>query len=144
MFNKLAFIAIVILSSLFLSVNIYLTQRQPPYFFEFMYERNERAAVHFIKKIAGQPYFGHQLDYFMSLYGASFAQKVSADDSVKTEEIKRLETLLETQKDARDVFVKLAIAHHEDNNDKKAREYYQHAKRIDPEVYIDILEKDLR
>jgi tetratricopeptide (TPR) repeat protein len=104
-------------------------------------QQKKSDAVLFLKKIKGTKEFPQQLNYYKSIYGQDIEKEVFAEEIKRKEEIKKLETILEKNQKARDVLLKLAILYFEDENFKKAQEYYQRAKEIDPMVKVEELEK---
>jgi tetratricopeptide (TPR) repeat protein len=95
----------------------------------------------FLKKIKRTKEFPQQLNYYKNIYGQDIEKEVFTEEIKRKEEIKKLEIILQKNQKARDVLVRLAILYFEDEDFKKAKEYYQRAKEVDPMVKVEELER---
>ena len=141
MTKKILKVFIFFLLAAFVLINFYSFQVFQPLFFSLINTQRKSDAVLFLKKIKKHKEFNQQLVYFKNLYGPEIEKDVFEEEIKRKREIKKLETLLQKNEKARDVLLKLAILYFEDENFKKAKEYYQKAKKIDPQIKIEELEK---
>lgn len=136
--------AFYILTSLFfiyVLINVYAGQSFDPLFFKLTAGQNQTDALMFLTKIKNTKDFSTQLAVLTRVYGPALAAGLEAKKEVRRGQIARLENLLQKNSRARDVLVKLAILYYQDNQPSRAKNYYQQAKTIDPEIQIDELAK---
>jgi len=141
MTRKIFYAIILLIIGFFTLINVYSSQILHPLFFNLVNQQKKSDAVVFLKKIKGTKEFPQQLNYYKNIYGGEIEKEVFAEEVRRKEEIRKLETLLQKNEKARDVLVRLAILYFEDEDFKKAKEYYQKAKEIDPMVKVGELEK---
>lgn len=126
---------------LFLIINVYSSQALDPLFFNLVTRLEKKDAVTFLKKIEKTEDFVSQLAVFQRVYSQSILSNLEQDTIARKKEINQLEAILTRNPKARDALVKLAILYFENDNRSKAKEYYQQAKTIDPEVKVNQLEQ---
>lgn len=143
MIKKIFFLILLIVLGLFVFSNIYSSQFFPPLLFTLVNQQKRSDAILFLKKIKKTKEFPQQLNYYKNIYGQEIEKEVFAEELKRKEEIKKLKMLLKKNQKARDVLVKLAILYFEEEDFKKAKEYYQKAKEVDPQIKIEELEKIL-
>lgn len=141
MTKKILFPIIIIIFSLFIFINLSASQSPPSLFLNLVNQQKKSEAILFLKKIKKTKEFSQQLEYFKNIYGKTIEKEVFAEEEKRRKEIKKLESLLEKNEKARDVLINLAVLYFKEKDFKKAKEYYQKAKGIDPMVKIDDLEK---
>lgn len=139
--KKIFFLLTFIIGIFFLLVNILSSQTVYPLFFSLVNQPKKREAILFLRKIKGTKEFPNQLAYFKKIYGKEIEKEVFAEEIKRKEEIKKFETLLQKNKKARDILLKLAGLYFEDGNFKKAKDYYLKAKEVDPQIKVEGLEK---
>lgn len=127
---------------IFVSVNIYSSQNHPKLFFDLLIKRELKSAVSFLKRIQRRQEFRNQLQYFESQHGEAIVPLVFEDMKRREDEITRLKRVLEQNKDARDVLVKIALLYAREDNLTEAQKYYKKAKALDPLIEIEELEQD--
>lgn len=121
-------------------LNIFTTQNVSPLFSGLVFENQKSAVIGFLRTIKNQPYFKSQLSYFKAVYGEEIESAVFSDTSRRVQLIKQYESLLTHNPKSRNLLIALTTLYLDENNFKKARQYYQKAKSVDPDVYIDKLE----
>lgn len=141
MTKKILLPSIFLVLTAFVLVNLYSSQVLHPLLFNLVNNQKKPDAILFLKKIKGTKEFPQQLQYYKSIYGERIEKEVFAQEIKRQEEIKKLEIVLQKNEKARDVLVRLAILYFEDGNLKKAKDYYQKAKEVDPMVKVEELEK---
>ncbi|HLD26878.1 MAG TPA: hypothetical protein VJB63_02905 [Patescibacteria group bacterium] len=122
-------------------LNIYASQQFNSLFFHLVTRQKKDDAVLFLKKIQKTAYFSDQLSVFTRLYGASIQEDLQKETEERDKKISQLEALLEKNKYARDVLIKLALLYYENDHPSRAKNYYQKAQTIDPEININELDK---
>jgi len=122
---------IILIASFFLILNILVSQAISPLFLQLLNNQYQSTVI-FLKKIKNQPFFTQELKKFRSLFGKKIDYDVFEEDIKRNEEIKKLESLLKKNPQARDVLYRLYLLYQEEGNNKKANEYYRRAKEVDP------------
>lgn len=121
-------------------INIFASQYFHPLFFKLTIKQNKTDALVFLKKIAKTKDYPTQLAVFTRIYGSSIKTDLAREKETRRRQIVELKALLAKNTNARDVLTKLALLYLEDGDRSKAKEYYQKAKGIDPEIKIFELE----
>lgn len=137
----------ILLFFVYVTLNIYASQDFNPLFFHLVERKSKSDAVTFLKKIQNTAYFSDQsrlyrdqLAIFTYLYGSSINNELNKEKESRSKTIAHLEDLLNLNPHGRDVLVQLAILYYENNQPSRAKNYYQQAKTIDPEIAIPQLE----
>jgi len=141
MIKKIFLPSVFFVFTVYVLINIFSSQTVNGLFFNLVNQQKKPDAILFLKKIKETKEFPQQFQYFKNIYGQDIEKEVFADETKRKEEIKKFEALLQKNPKARDVLVRLAILYFEDGNFKKAKEYYQRAKEVDPMVKVVQLEK---
>ncbi len=120
---------------------MYASQTVDPLFFHLATRRDKNDALVFLKKIQKTAYYSDQLSVLTHWYGTSLQDDLQKETKERNEKIIQLEALLEKNKYARDVLIKLAILYYENDQLSRAKNYYEKALTIDPEIKVSELEK---
>jgi len=116
---------------LILTLNLISSQSVSPLFLGVI-NRDYQATVTYLKKIKPLPIFSHELNKFKNIFGEKIEIDVFAKEQKIKAEIKKLETILEKNPDARDVLYQLYLLYQQIGNEKKANLYLKRAKTVDP------------
>lgn len=130
--KRLTFIMFAILI-VFLSLNLYFSQKISPIFFR-MANNDKKAAVEFLQKIRQATDFPQQLKYYENIYGTSLKTEVFAEELEREIKIKKLEQILEKNHQSRDVLYGLYLLYKEKGDKKIAEKYLSLVKEVDPTV----------
>jgi len=128
---KIKTILSVFLLAILLLLNIVYSQNISPLFFDFSNEEREPSAL-FLKNIKSLPEFNNLLSRFQRIFDPSFERLVFAEEKERTAEIEKLNTVLEKNSKARDVFYGLSLLYKEEGNKAKSEGYLKKAVEIDP------------
>lgn len=118
---------------LFLSINIFFSQKISPIFFGLV-NNDKKSVVAFLQKIINNNNFENQLKYFEKIFGPSLKNDVFAKKLQREIKIKELEQILEKNPQSRDVLYGLYLLNLEKESQKTAEKYLRLAKEIDPEI----------
>lgn len=139
---------VIFLFFVYAVLNVYASQSFNPLFFHLVERQHKSDAVAFLKKIQNTAYFSDQsrlyrdqLLVFTRMYGQSIIHDLSAEKESRINAIAKFERLLEKNPRGRDVLIQLAILYDENDQPSRAKNYYQQAKTIDPEIKIPQLDK---
>lgn len=132
---------LLFIGTVYLVINIYLTQSLPPLFYNLVNKNEAKNAVEFLKKINKDDSFADQLSYYKSEVATNIENQVLEDYNRRKIELSEYEKLLVKNDKSRDILVKLALLNYENENIKGAFDYYQKAKVLDPLLNITTLEK---
>ncbi len=127
--KKAVYIAIVGLLLMFLMLNIASSQAISPLYFGLV-KGNTQAAVSFLQKISRSSGF----NYYKGLFSADVQKQFTAEETKLDNQIKKLESLLQKNPNARDVLYNLHLLYTRVGNDNKAQEYLKRAQEIDPTI----------
>ncbi|MCX7955498.1 MAG: hypothetical protein N2593_00070 [Patescibacteria group bacterium] len=116
---------------LFLISNMFFSQNINSLFIKIV-NFEKKPTIEFLKKIAEKPYFEKQLLYFENIFQESLKNSVFKEKNELNDKIKKLEQILEKNPKSRDVLYSLSVLYHQKKDEKKANEYFQKAKEIDP------------
>ncbi|MCS6956590.1 MAG: hypothetical protein NZM02_01960 [Patescibacteria group bacterium] len=119
------------LLGLFLIFNVFFSQNTNSLFVNVV-SFEKKSIVEFLKKIKNEKYFEKQLLYFENIFQESLKNDVFKEENELNDKIKKLEQILEKNPKSKDVLYSLSILYKQKNNEKKANEYFQKAKEIDP------------
>lgn len=118
---------------IFLFLNITYSQFVSPIYTSLVAGKR-LSAIEYLKRIKALRQFQQELAVYKKIYGDSIEEEVFRDDFERKKTIARLEQLLKQNSKARDVLYRLYLLHKEDGNEKKAAEYLQKAKDVDPTI----------
>lgn len=118
---------------LFLVANIVLSQMISPLYFTFA-KKESQAIVPFLVSIKPLPIFKDKLLLYKNLYGSRVESDVFTEELRKNALINNLEQILRLNPSARDIYYNLFVLFRTRGEDKKASEYLQKAKAIDPSI----------
>lgn len=116
---------------IFVFLNIYSSQTISPLYSSVVDEKYE-AVVNFIQKIRSAPQFPFFLEINQKIYGRRLKDDVFAEENEKKQQIVGLKTILKKNPKARDVLLKLSYLYRELGDEKKADQYLNKAKAVDP------------
>lgn len=129
------------LLSVFLIVNLWLSQSLPMNFFNLVTRQDKNDATLFLKKIKKQSDFSTQLLYFKDLYGENIQSAVFEDEEIRKNEIASLQGILEKNQNSRDALLRLAALFYLEDDTSSSLKYYDRAREIDPQIKIAPFEK---
>lgn len=130
--------AIVLL--LFMTVNIYASQRFSGLFYRLVAFNDIAAAKEFLQKIKGSPLYTEQYKYLNGMFQNGLVQEKLAEDQKNYATKEYYRSMLERNPKSRDALVALALYElHAGNLDEAAR-FYTQAKEVDPWLKITSLE----
>ena len=110
-------------------LNITSSQAVSPLYFGLV-KGNPQAAVSFLQKISRSSGF----DYYRSLFSADVQRQFTAEEAKLDNQIKKFESLLQKNPNARDVLYNLHLLYTRVGNDNKAQEYLKKAQEVDPTI----------
>ncbi len=116
-----------------LSFNVYYSQAISPLYFQLI-DDNKEAAINFLKRIKNIPEFKTEFIKYTDLYGSKIKERVFEDEKKRRETIKQLEQVLEKNPKARDILYGLYLLYQAEGDEKKAEDYFNRAKTIDPMI----------
>jgi len=123
------------LSVLFLIINIYFSQSIPSLYQEVVDNKKE-AVISYLKKIKKQPFFRSELKKFSQVFDQSIIKEVFFEDEERRIKIQKINKALRKNPKSRDLLISLAILYQEDGNNKLAKEYFNKAQEIDPDLNV--------
>lgn len=118
---------------LFLSINIFFSQKISPIFFGLV-NNDKRSVILFLQKIRNNNNFENQLKYFQEIFGPSLKNDVFAKELQRETKIKKLEQILEKNPQSRDVLYGLYLLNLEKGDLLNAKKYLRLVKEIDPDI----------
>jgi tetratricopeptide (TPR) repeat protein len=131
--KKILLLLILFIFFLFLILNIAFSQNVSSLLVGVV-NNQKPAVVDYLKKIKPLLQFQDELKNYQQRYGVSLKDEVFKDETLRREEIARLEQLLIKNNQARDVLYKLYLLYKEDGDSNKARQYLDRAKEVDPTI----------
>lgn len=127
---------------LFLLLNIVLSQRISPIFFQMMND-DQKATVSYLRSIPiksgsirNLPQFSSELLRLKNTYGNGLENDVYDKEIKENKMIQNYEQLLRKNMYSRDILYSLFLLYDQKGDKKMAKEYLERAKEIDPNVNI--------
>ncbi|GAB4218615.1 MAG: hypothetical protein Fur009_0150 [Candidatus Microgenomates bacterium] len=124
---------ILILMTFFLLLNIYFSQNISSVFLGVI-NGNKNQITTFLQKINKKDFFNQQLNYFENIFGKEIIDEVFAKEKAQKQTIEKLNKILEKNPNSRDVLYRLYQEYQALGDEKKAKEYLNKARLIDPEL----------
>ncbi len=118
--------------ALFCFANLLFSQLVPDMYLQLIKEERS-GLVEFMKKAKTLSQFKQLKPEIQETYSV-YEKEVHADETKREKNIQKLEELLETNPDSRDILYSLYLLYEKDGNSQKAQEYLKKAKIIDPNV----------
>ncbi len=126
-------IFVVFFLSIFLTLNIAASELISPIYLGMINEQ-KKSVVGYLKKILFLPFYKKELLVYQNIYGSGLESEVLKEKITKDSLIKKLEQILEKNPKERDVLFNLYRLNKEGGDDKRAYEYLQKAKEVDPTI----------
>ncbi len=123
----------VFFAGIFLTSNIFASQSLP-FIFEKIINFDKNSTIIFLKKIKDTQFFTQQLQYFEEVYQQPLSKLVFYEENQQKQEIIKLKQILEKNPYARDVLYRLFQNYQQLADQKKAQQYLEKAKAIDPQL----------
>lgn len=137
---KIVFYLALLIFFIFVLINVFFGQNLPIIMTSIITQQKYQDVVSFLKIIKDSNDFNSQLNYYKEFY-PEIEKEVFLDDQRRDQEIQKLENVLKINNKSCDVLVKLAILYFEKKEFSKAKDYYSKAKKVDPTIKINSLEK---
>lgn len=117
----------------FVFVNVFSSQIISPVYLRLVNE-DRGAIVSFLKKTMLLPQFTNEYKNYYTVYGKTLENEVFSEKKARGKKINELEQMLVNSPKERDVLYSLYLLYRVDGNEKKAGEYLERAKSIDPAI----------
>lgn len=121
--------------------NIYVTQDIHPLFLKMATEGNIHSAEELLGALDHTEFFTSQLAYFNEQFGPEIQNKLARGEMNKKRQQQDLQSILERNPDSTTALLNLSINNYDEGNFATAINYYQQAKKVDPWIKIDALER---
>lgn len=130
-FFSAARIVFVSLVFIFLFISIFLSQNISSIYFRVMNE-DYNSTVSMLRNIDKTKDYPYVLKINTNAFGIKLKDDVNQENLKRRERIKKLETILGKNKNARDVLLALSLLYKEEGNNLKSDEYLRRARALDP------------
>ena len=131
-FSSILFMS-VLLFGFFVVVNIFSSQIISPVYLRLVNE-DRGGVISFLKKIMLLPQFTNEYKNYHTIYGKAFENEVFSEKKAREKKINELEQILVNNPKERDVLYSLYLLYLAHGDQKKASEYFNRAKVIDPAI----------
>ncbi len=138
--NKFAFGITTGVLILYLALNIVASASISPVYFHLVNSlqggsvKKYESVVEFLKSVRTTPVFTEELAFYRAQYGTRVQDAVYANDKKRRATIGILEQLLQKNPRSPQVLYRLSLLYTEDGNVKKAQDYLEKAKELDPGI----------
>ncbi|OGK15445.1 hypothetical protein A2774_05080 [Candidatus Roizmanbacteria bacterium RIFCSPHIGHO2_01_FULL_39_12c] len=123
--------ALLLLITFYLIVNIVSSQIISPLFFKLINE-DKNTVTGFLTRIKSLADFSRYLQINKKIYGEGIEIEVFAEDVKRKQKIAEFEALLSKNSRPRDILYNLYLLYNEEGDGTKAMDYLRKAKEVDP------------
>ena len=133
MLQKFIWGGVLSLAATYTIVNLIFSQTISPLYFRQVVDE-KAAIVPYLQSVRTLPTFRTDLLLYKNLYGKRIEEEVFYNDNLRSDKIRELEGLLQKNPSSRDTLYNLYLLYSQAGDEKKAVEYLNKARQIDPEL----------